>query len=171
MSIILKSLLAIIIIGGVYYYYYMPKYGANDKAPSFSAELLDGSSFSLEELRGKYVLLDFWGSWCPPCRKENESIVELYRRFGSSSLGNKSLQIVSVGVETNISRWKNAIKEDRLDWKHHIYQGERFKSPIVSNYGVRQIPTKYLILPDGRVGLSNPSIEELEDYLSKVCTK
>lgn len=171
MSSILKILFLLILVGGGYYYYYMPKYGTNDKAPSFSADLLDGSSFSLEELNGRYVLLDFWGSWCPPCRRENRSIVELYRRFGSSSLGKESLEIVSVGVETNNSRWKNAIKEDGLDWKYHIYQGERFTSPIVSAYGVRQIPTKYLILPDGTVGLSNPSIEELEDYLSKVFTK
>ena len=86
MNKILNILLVLLVIGYVLYYFYkQPKYINGEMAPQFTAQLIDGAEFSLSEMKGKYVLLDFWGSWCGPCRRENPSIVKLYDRLNGKT--------------------------------------------------------------------------------------
>lgn len=149
--------------------YQMPKYDSGEQATDFSAVLADGSSFQLSSLRGNYILLDFWGSWCGPCRSENPMLVALYEETrGKAYTGASGFQIVSVAIETNRDRWQRAVEQDGLRWKFHIAEFDRFSSPLAKLYGVREIPTKYLIGPDGNILLVNPQIEEIRQYLQGI---
>lgn len=167
MNKILNILLVLLVFAyAAYYFYKKPKYINGEVAPPFTAQMLDGSTFSLEDMKGKYVLLDFWGSWCGPCRKENPSIVKLYNDFNGKQFKDASgFEVVSVAIERDAKRMKNAIIKDGLRWKYHIPQLKRFKSPIVQDYGVNEIPTKYLINPDGYIMGVNQKPSEIERLL------
>ena len=164
---ILNILLVVIIAGYVVWYFYkQPKYDSGEMAQNFESTLLDGSAFKLSDLRGKYVLLDFWGSWCGPCRQENPELVKLYQDIKSMHLNaDGEFEIVSVAIETKRENWEKAINSDGLNWKYHIGEFERFKSPIATLYGVKSIPTKYFINPEGRILFVNPSLDEIREYM------
>ena len=160
-------LLGVLALYGGRYLYFLPKYHDGEQAEEFDAVLLNGNAFALSELRGSYVLLDFWGSWCGPCRRENPDLVELYNTFHNADFnGAEGFEIVSVGIESNERNWKLAIQRDGLVWPYHIGQFERFRSPIARQYGVREIPTKYLVDPKGNIISVNPSFKEIYDLLS-----
>jgi len=168
-SKITNILLALAIIGFIgYKIYQMPKFSDGEIAPGFQAELIDGKSFNLSDLNGNYVLLDFWGSWCGPCRIESPDLVKLYNTFKGKSFSDaKSFDIVSVAIETNEKRWKQAISKDKLNWPYHIVQLDRFKGAIAKEYGVREIPTKYLLDTNGEILMVNPSFKELHSFLKE----
>ena len=150
-----------------YKIYILPKFDSGEKVPGFTAELIDGKSFSLDDLNGSYVLLDFWGSWCGPCRYESPALVHLHKNYsGKKYIDAKGFEIVSVAIETNEIRWKSAIKADKLDWPHHIVQLDRFNGEIATQYGVKEIPTKYLLDKSGSVLMVNPSFEEIKSFLN-----
>lgn len=165
----INILIVLALLGFVgYKIYQMPKFSDGEVVPGFQAQLIDGSSFSLSDLREYYVLLDFWGSWCGPCRVESPDLVKLHKTFNGQSFSDaKGFEIVSVAIETNETRWKKAIVKDKLDWPHHIVQLDRFKGPIAKEYGVREIPTKYLLDTKGEVLMVNPSFEELHTFLKE----
>jgi thiol-disulfide isomerase/thioredoxin len=159
-------IIAIFLVGK--YFYFKPKYINGEVAPDFSGKLLSGEDFTFSSLKGQYVLLDFWGSWCGPCRKESPRMVELYQNFHGKEYNNaEGFEIVSVAIETNEKSWKAAIQKDGLDWKYHISENQRFKSPTPAKYGVREIPTKYLINPKGQIVGVNLSIEQIAEFLSE----
>lgn len=140
-------------------------------APEVEATLLDGSEFKLSDLRGDYVLLDFWGSWCAPCRRENPSLVKLYKRYENkkNSQGN-GLSFVNIALEKSEGRAEGAIKRDNLYWRHHIVSISRvvLLSPFAQQYNVSSIPSKFLIDPDGKVISVNPTIHELDKLVTNV---
>lgn len=168
-STIVNVLLGLAIIGFVgYKIYQMPKFSDGEMAPGFQAELINGKSFSLSELKGSYVLLDFWGSWCGPCRVESPYLVQLHNMFnGKSFTDADGFEIVSVAIETNEGRWRKAIEKDKLNWPHHIVQLDRFKGKIAKEYGVREIPTKYLLDTKGEILMVNPSFDKLTDFFKE----
>ncbi len=154
-----------VFLGGRYFYF-KPKYINGEQAPDFSGQLLNGADFSLSDLKGHYVLLDFWGSWCGPCRKENPALVALYRDFqGSSFQDADGFEIVSIGIEQNEDAWKAAIQRDGLIWPYHISENQRFKSPTALKYGVREVPTKYLLNPRGQIIGVNLPVAEIRRML------
>jgi thiol-disulfide isomerase/thioredoxin len=169
MSRALNIILVLLILGLIANYLYRkPKFSESEMAPLFEATLIDGSSFALERLRGDYVLLDFWGSWCGPCRRENPGLVQLYDKYGERTLKDgSSFHIVSIALEKSEERWKNAIAKDGLDWPFHIGQMERMKSSLALKYGVREIPTKYLLGKDGQVVGVNMNNREIDQWLSE----
>lgn len=169
LSKILNIVLVLLVVGLVgNYIYRMPKYDDGELAPEFTATLMNGSSFNLSDVKGKYVLLDFWGSWCAPCRRENPSVVSLKKSFGDKEFVDANgFEIISIAIETNEKSWKRAIAKDGLNWDHHIVQLDRFKSPIAKQYGIREIPTKYFIGPDGNIISVNDEFQNIASYLNE----
>lgn len=150
------------------YFYKKPKFRNGEDIPVIEANLIDGSTFNIKSLSGKYVLVDFWGSWCPPCRQENPGLVKLYDKYhGQKFKKADDFEIVSIAIETNEDRWKSAIIKDNLNWPYHIVQLDRFKSPIPKEFGVREIPTKYLLNEKGQIIAVNPSVEMLDQLLTQ----
>ncbi len=161
-------LIVVLLAVGYYFYRKMPKYDDGEKAPDFTAQQLDGSSMTLSKLEGQYVLLDFWGSWCPPCRKENPALSALYAKHKDNTFKTASgFTIVSVAIETNKGAWVRAIERDGLTWPHHISSITRFKDPIATQYGVKEIPTKYLINPAGNIIGVNQPVAEIDAFLTE----
>lgn len=163
----LYFLLALLI--GLYFY---NKRGAEKKtgstAPNFTDQLMSGQPFELAELRGQYVLLDFWGSWCPPCRRDNPNLVALYKKFhGQQFVDAEGFEIVSIALEKNDKTWKKAIEKDGLTWPHHILHTSRLVAvdPLAIKYHVTDLPTKFLIGPNGDIVSVNMTRQEIEVYL------
>lgn len=166
----------LLLIGAFYlgkHFYFQPKVNDGEAAPDFAATLLNGESFKLSDLRGQYVLLDFWGSWCGPCRAENPGLVALQQKYtGSQFRTARAFQIVSVAVEKSgqAERWKRAINRDGLFWPYQILDESTslrfFNAPIANQFGVKELPSKFLLGPDGNILLVNPSLEALDHYLS-----
>jgi thiol-disulfide isomerase/thioredoxin len=168
-SKIINIILGLVILGFIgYKFYQLPKFSDGEIAPSFQTELINGKSFALSDLKGSYVLLEFWGSWCGPCRVESPHLVQLHKDFnGKSFTDADGFEIVSVAIETKEERWKKAIAKDKLNWPHHIVQLDRFKGPIAKEYGVREIPTKYLLDTKGEILMVNPSFKELAAFFNE----
>ncbi len=166
---ILSALLVVLILAYAgYKLYLMPKFGNGAAIPEISADLLNGEEFRLSDLKGSFVLLDFWGSWCGPCRRDNPNLVALYETFNGQNFKQaKGFEIVNVAIETSEKSWKRAIEKDGLSWKYHILQNDLFKSPIAKEFGVREIPTKYLLNPKGEIIAVNPNKQEVTEVLQK----
>lgn len=165
----------IAIIGAIWlgqYLYFKPKYVNGETAPDFEMTLINGTEMKFSDLKGNYVLLDFWGSWCGPCRQDNPNLVKLYEEFHGQRFDDADdFEIVSIGLEMKEERWKKAIAKDRLFWKYHHADFDRMNSPIGKKYGVREIPTKYLITPDGYIAGVNQSYEEIQKFLTSRLAK
>ena len=163
--IVLLAIVGFIWLGR--YLYFKPKYVQGETAPDFEMQLLEGKKMNFHDLQGNIVLLDFWGSWCGPCRRENPHLVKLYDEFHDRSFdGAKNFEIVSIALEMKESRWKAAIAKDGLDWPYHHADFNRMQSDIADKYGVKEIPTKFLITPEGFIAGVNPTIEEIKSFLS-----
>ena len=167
-----KILNVLILLGVLFiigrYLYMKPKYIQGEVAPNFVNYLPSGDSIQLADFKGQLVLLDFWGSWCPPCRAESPALVALYHKYHDATFKDISnFEIISVGIEKNKDRWLAAIKKDKLNWPYHVSELKRLKSETARLYGVNEIPTKYLINKDGYIISVNPSFEALDKILTK----
>lgn len=127
------------------------------KAPSFTLSSINGSSVSLEQLiaDNKYILLDFWASWCTPCRATNRSIAPLY-----ADLKSKGIEVVSISVDENKELWKKAVESDKIPWPQLI--SASMNSKAVSDFKVKTLPSTFLINKDGVVVKQHVEIEELK---------
>ena len=154
------------------YFRLQPDLEKGTSAPLFTSELIDNSSFQLEELRGRYVLIDFWGSWCGPCRRQNPKLVKLYEEYHNQKYVDASgFDIVSVAIEPNTPAWHNAIKKDGLIWPYHMIDpstgGEGFSGAIASQYKIQSVPSSYLLDPDGEIIKVNASYWQLKKALGE----
>ena len=153
------------------YIYSLPSFSSGEQAPDFEAQLMNGEQINLYDLEGKYILLDFWGSWCGPCRRENPALVKLYEKYSASSFEDADgFVVVSVALEQNESWWKEAIKKDQLNWKYHIYNERSdvrsIDGKITDLYGVNAIPSKFLIDNQMKIVAVNPSIGKVDRWLA-----
>ncbi len=165
------SLVAIIIVAGYYFgkkYYLKPGIEQGSLAQDFDAIARDGSRISLSNFRGKFVLLDFWGSWCSPCRKEHPGLVKIYQKYHQVDFTKSSgFEIISIGIESNEASWSGAIQADSLFWQTHILEQNMFEGEIPKSYNVRQLPTKFLVDPAGILIAIDPSLDRLETILDE----
>ena len=130
-----------------------------EKAPNFKIKNQAGSEIELTDFHGKYLMLDFWASWCAPCRAENPKILEVYNRFK-----NTNFTILSVSVDESKENWIKAINDDQINDWNHASNLEGWDE-ISKLYGVRAIPQNFLIDPDGIIIAKNISMEELNAIL------
>lgn len=163
-------LAAIAIFILLFYLFVLSPGGSSEgnKAPQFETELISGEAFSLDQLEGDYVLLDFWGSWCAPCLKEAPRLVDLNNKFKSVKFSDADgFTIVSIALEKNDRNWKRTSERLGFDWKHQIVEQSKFvmMSKLAQKYSVSDIPAKFLISPDGKILMSNPSVPELDSFL------
>ncbi|MEL6390534.1 MAG: TlpA disulfide reductase family protein, partial [Bacteroidota bacterium] len=164
------SIIILIVAGLLAYKFFLkpPTFDAGESAPVISGTLIDGSEFSLEDLRGSYVLLDFWGSWCGPCRREFPMLKSLYADYHGKAFKNAdNFHIVSIALEKSDAQTKKIISSQQLDWPHHIID----VNPIImisryaQQYDVKDLPTKFLINPDGKFMGTNLTEQELRRIL------
>tara|TARA_R110000772_G_scaffold217266_3_gene327704 strand:- start:1101 stop:2210 length:1110 start_codon:yes stop_codon:yes gene_type:complete len=116
-------------------------------APGFSAPSPDGKVVSLQDALGKYTIIDFWASWCRPCRAENPNVVRVYNKYHD-----KGLNIISVSLDKagQKDRWIKAIADDKMDW-YHVSNLKSWQEPIAKMYGVRSIPATFLLDENGKI--------------------
>lgn len=117
---------------------------------------------TLEAHKGKYILLDFWASWCGPCRAENPHVLKAYQQFK-----NKNFDVVAVSLDVKKDAWVKAIKEDNMPWTQ-LSDLKGFKSPVVLEYGIEAIPQNFLLDPQGRIIAQNLRGEELAKKLAEI---
>jgi thiol-disulfide isomerase/thioredoxin len=139
------------------------------KAPELSFKSPDGKTIALSSLKGQMVLIDFWASWCGPCRVENPVVVAAYHEFKDKKFtGGKGFTIYSVSLDKDKDAWVNGIKADKLVWEYHVSDLGGWKSEPAKIYGVRGIPTNWLIDGKGIVVAKNLRGEQLKETLAKL---
>jgi len=164
MSKIIKAVIVIVAAFFAYDFFLKPpSFNSGAKAPGFSTTLIDGSSFSLDELKGNYVLLDFWGSWCGPCLKEIPDLKRLYSTFHDRTYSDATnFHIVSIALEKSDAYTKKIIDSRGLNWDYHIIDVSKIVmlSSLAQLYDVKDLPTKFLINPKGEIMGTNLTMEE-----------
>lgn len=139
----------------------LKKISIGSLAPEIALLDASGNILKLSSLRGNYVLVDFWASWCRPCRIENPNVVAAYQEFHD-----KGFDIYGVSLDDNPGKWEAAIQEDNLTWYHVIDNGWNGES--VKEYGVMSIPSNYLLDPNGRIVAMQLRGEALHDKLKEL---
>lgn len=135
----------------------------NDSAPNFSLKDINGKVVSLSSFRGKKVLINFWASWCGPCRKEHPDLIRLSEKYQS-----KNVAFISLSKDENIKNWKEAVKKDKLTWLQLLDEEDNKGISTSNNYGVSGIPQTILIDENGKVLIISDNLVDIEAFLVKV---
>lgn len=132
------------------------------EAENFKAPTPDGKMLSLKESMGKITIIDFWASWCKPCRVENPNVVRVYNKYHD-----KGLNIIGVSLDRNKEQWMKAIDQDQLNW-NHVSNLKFWQEPIAKSYGVRSIPATFIIDEKGNVIAKNLRGPALENRIAEL---
>ncbi len=134
----------------------------NKQAPEINLPDVNGKPFQLSSLKGKFVLVDFWASWCGPCRRENPNVVAAYNKFKD-----KNFTILGVSLDENKEKWQKAIADDKLTWTH-VSDLKQWQSAMVPLYQFDGIPFNVLVDPQGKIIATGLRGEELDKKLAEV---
>ena len=142
-----------------------PEYAVNliqpgENAPDFSLTDLNGKTYTLKDFKGKTVVVDFWATWCPDCRKEIDDLVRIHKEH-------PEVEFLGISFDTDPEQLRTFTAEHGMDWLQISEGFKKWKETEVSEaYGVKWIPTKYIISPMGKVLLSTVMTEKIEAYLN-----
>jgi thiol-disulfide isomerase/thioredoxin len=138
-------------------------------APDIQLEDPNGEVLKLSDLKGHIVLIDFWASWCGPCRKKNPEIVALYEKYSNEKFakGVKGFTVYNVSLDNNLKRWQDAIAIDKLNWKYHVSDLKGWSSSAAAKYGVKSIPSTFLINEQGDIIGVNLSTQAISFEIDK----
>jgi thiol-disulfide isomerase/thioredoxin len=151
----------------IYYFFFKTMLVLGQPAPYFQSVDMHGQAIDLNQFKGKYLLIDFWGSWCLPCRKENQLMVMMYEKYKNKPFKTAAgIEFLSVALDVSNEEALTAIEQDGLIWPNHIIEHNQLNSQLAKLYNVSFIPMKYLIGPDQIIMLSNPNIHDLDDFLA-----
>lgn len=137
-------------------------------APDFTAPDPDGKQISLNEIKGKVTIIDFWAAWCGPCRKENPNVVKLYEKYHD-----KGLEIIGVSLDGNSRQkdpkkaWLDAIEKDGLKW-HQVSNLNYFRGPVAKQYNIQAIPATFILDSEGKIIAKNLRGPALEQKISEL---
>jgi len=134
----------------------------NRQAPELSLPDINGNEIKLSSFRGKYVLVDFWASWCAPCRRENPNVVSAYNKYK-----NKNFTILGVSLDSQKDDWVDAVQADKLSWTQ-VSDLKEWKSAAVTTFDFNGIPFNVLIDPDGKIIAQSLRGDELDKKLAEV---
>ena len=141
------------------------KTGVGAVAMDFTQNNTTGKAVKLSDYRGKYVLLDFWASWCGPCRAENPNVLDNYEKYHS-----KGLEILGVSLDDKKDAWLKAIKDDGLEWAH-VSDLKGWKNEVAKTYNIRAVPSNFLIDKEGKIVAVDLRGEELTQKLAEIFGK
>jgi len=126
-----------------------------DAIPSITLKSNTNNVIDITSFKGKYVLVDFWASWCAPCRLGNKKLVKLHNEISSSKV-----EIIGISIDTDVNKWLKAIEKDKIKFTQLI-DPNGFDANTALQFGVEELPSKYLFNPEGILMAKNPSEEEI----------
>jgi len=147
---------------------YMPSLKAGTLAPEFTSNTPEGKEVKLSDFRGKYVILDFWASWCIDCRRETPMFKQMYEEYKDKKIGDKPIEFVSLSFDNNKEQWLSFLSKNELPWTQLSNLMRTKDDPIFSSYELHWIPAFFIISPEGTILGTGITVDGIRKEIEKL---